>query len=787
MKLNHYGTFYNGGKIYFFKNKKKTVFFYKNMISIIDFKLDSICNFNFYLRSKIISFDVDRLETIILVVDSSMLLVLVDINNHKIITKMILKQLSYVIKISPFGKYFIIDNLNKIELWKFSSCSKKFGYSFFQIYRTYNQNYSDVHLIEWSNDGNYLISVSIDKVIKIFSFRKRNNFKLITLNVFFEKIFLVRFFYNSKRFLVLSEKNILTEWVFNLKKKKNKKIYENYNFSNIRFSRILFLAIGKLSISRAWLNSHSRTIFLILSNGQVSYFQIPKKIYIYKSKNNINLNYNTNISQNKLFKTDPFDIFYLTGSFVSNFIAIGKKKKKEILIYDWLKKIIIIKHKNFSEKLTSIALSPNDKLACTCNLKGHVIIWSLLSGFSFIKFRNHINSINRAIFLENNSRLITSSGSDGTVKIYDLKKCTVTKSFTSMLSIKNFDAVGIDKSGSFVASACIKTFLIFIWSLKTGLNVEILKNHQLFICDLYFTRKNLKIVTGSYDKCLILWHFDNRVYNKQNISCEIFKTYFKIISIEYHPFRDEIAVLFDSYCISFFRIKKTLEIISISIDIKKSMNKFYFNLELSIYISIGYLFNGKALLIIDSKFQLVSFKLFPLHYSNYHKILSVYLNNKNFYRIKTKNKKIKFSKLKNFALFYYCEGFFSLDIKNIKNKISEIYDNSKEKQVFQTTKWKKTFKWASFLHKKDFLIMIIDRLPFNLVKKFLNFLIKHSCSYKIKNIMKNYIDLFLNNKLKKETFNANFLYKVKIFFKYLLKQINQIRILSLYFLNFIQL
>jgi hypothetical protein len=47
MKLTHYGAYYDGGKIYFFENKKKIAFGYKNMITIIDYKLDSVVSFNF--------------------------------------------------------------------------------------------------------------------------------------------------------------------------------------------------------------------------------------------------------------------------------------------------------------------------------------------------------------------------------------------------------------------------------------------------------------------------------------------------------------------------------------------------------------------------------------------------------------------------------------------------------------------------------------------------------------------------------------------------------------------
>ena len=77
------------------------------------------------------------------------------------------------------------------------------------------------------------------------------------------------------------------------------------------------------------MNSLSELLFTILSNGQISYFQIPKRADIYRTNNLANLINKNILSQIKLFKTDPFDISYLSGTSNDNLISIGKKKKKK--------------------------------------------------------------------------------------------------------------------------------------------------------------------------------------------------------------------------------------------------------------------------------------------------------------------------------------------------------------------------------------------------------------------------------------------------------------------------
>jgi WD40 repeat protein len=800
MKLTHYGTYYNGGKIHFFQTKKKIAFYYKNMITIIDLKLESVKTLNFYLRSKILAFDIDMCENIILTIDSSNLLVLVDIKSCKIISKMILQKSSSIIKISPMGKYFIIGNLNKIELWKFS-CIQKNVYYNFQMSRTYNGNYSDISMVEWSDDGNYLITVSIDKTVKIFSFRKRNNFSQISINIFLKKVFLIKFFFNSRKFIVLSEKNVLTEWDFCYKKiKKFEKSSLTNKILNIKLSRVLFLSVKNSQILSSWMNSLSELLFIILTNGQISYFQIPKKAGIYRTNNLANLINKNILSQIKLFKIDPFDVSYLSGTLNDNLISIGKKKKKEILIIDWLKKKIIVKYQNLGEKITNIALSPNDKLACTCNSKRTVVIWSLVSGFSLIKFNNHVECINRIIFLEKNSRIILTSSADGTVKIYDLKKCTVTKSLDTVFPIKNFDALEVDNSGSFVASACANTFLIFIWSLKNGLIIEILNNHKSFVCDLFFTQKNIKIVTGSYDKSLILWHLDDRVYYKKNCSCEIIRTCVKIIAISRHPFKDQIAVLFDSYCISFFKIKKRLEIIGISIDIKKSIGKFSSNLILDNQISIGYSCDGNCFFIKDSKHQIFAFEIFPFRYISHHKIHSKHIKNKSFCNNTNKNGNLKLSRKKKFGVFHTYEGFFSFSFSEFKKKGFYLYHSHKTEILIKKKEWKNTFKWILSLKNSSFIDLLIEKLPLNVLNSFLEclFVSKNSyCEYRLieynkskrpdllKKYLSNYTDLVLI--LFDEFGKTNIDSKIIFFIKYLINFLTNIKVYMIYFISILKL
>nr|UXY87264.1 guanine nucleotide-binding protein beta SU like protein [Cryptomonas sp.] len=797
IKCIYYGAHYTGGKIMFFQDKKELIFAYRNYISVINLTFGSIRTISFQLRSNILTFDVDNIESRILIIDSSNLLIMVNIKNNKIISKMILARRCQYIKCSPMGRYFAIGAGRKIEIWKFSSLRLSCQ-CIFQLSRVYNAHYSDISTIDWSSDGKFFISLSLDKTIKIFSFRKQGNFPKIVVNLFQKKLYEVRFNFRSKNFLVLDENNVLSEWSFlnNLEKSKDItfKIYRS-----IIFVQSFRLLTHKLRILCVWLHIFSNVLFTVFVNGQVSYFLIPKTNLLYKKNQNKKMPINKKIIfQVKLFKLNNIDVSFLCGCLNSNLIAIGRKGKKEILVYDWIKKKIIVRHQSYISEITCLSLSPNDNLVCVGNRKGYIIVWSLVSGFPIIKFHNHISRVNRIIFLENNSRLIIASSADGTVKTYDLKKCLVTRSVSSLFPCKNFDALGIDKTGSIIASACAKTFLIFIWSLKNGSLIEMLKGHQLTICDLHFSREGLKLITGSMDKSLRVWYIEDRIGKNKDCHCEIFRTGREIIAMGYHPIKDEVVVLDSSYYVSSFRIKRNLAIINVSQSIKKNKLDFLLNSEFDRQFSLDYSFDGKKLFITDSKHVIYSFQYIPFLFLCQYQVFPNIIKEVNNKKFQNKNC-VKFSRKKNLYLILFGEEFCSVEetITNFAlNQISDDYII-----IFERNGWKKTFEWIIWLNNEDFFLLSLKSIPLILAKSFINsffmFRFKYIDIFEVgdiifqtKQIITQYFNLFGANfinfliKINKRTKNFNFSTDLKNLRKFLYKRFGKLKYLIFKLLNF---
>nr|UXY86834.1 guanine nucleotide-binding protein beta SU like protein [Cryptomonas paramecium] len=780
--MNHiyYGNCYNGGKVYFFHNKKKIVFLDKKKIVLVNFKIGFFRNFIFYTRSKISSFDIDKTESFMLVADSTKLISVFNLKTFKVVCRMICHNKIQNIKISPFLKYFTIVNFEKIEIWKFSLFQKNSS-CVFQLYQRYNLHYNYIVDVEWSDDGKYLLSFSMDRTIKIFSFQKRKIWEINT-NIYLKKIIFVKFHLNSKIILTLDENGFLSEWSFVCNSNKNAHVFSKPS-NNILIQIFPFL-IKKVKVINGWFNPFSNTIVLIFSNGQLTWTRIFTPNYNQNNKI-VQIFAKKKVATEKLFKTDPFELFYLVGCLNENLILICKLKRGEILLYNWFKKKFLIKYRNLFKKFTFILLSPNQNLACLCDSRGNVAIWSLISGFCITEFYSHIDRINRAIFLKKFSRLLFTSSIDGTVKMYDLKKCIILKSFDSLSSPKYFDALGIDTSGSFVASACERTFCIFIWTVKDGLIVDIMKKHATFIGDLYFTHIDLNIITVTSNE-LTMWFMDNRICDKKSPFCEIFQSYTKIIATCQHPFRDEIAVLFSCGSISFFDVKKSFKVHRTVINTNKLIKIKNKTLNTEPTASISYFLSGKFFLIRKTKLRVFCLRDFHLFFLF---CLKINFFNKKNYEVSGKNF-FSMSEKKKICLVLDEQGFFLLTIDIFDKKVNCFSKNTNsDKTNFKNENWNRFFKWICDLILKEkqmqfdanmIFIRILNEGCLQLVANFKIFLSKCSysrlCYSEQKFIFLEYVSChrkFLSKKCKFKNIFSSCNFKLKQLVKNYISNINQ--------------
>mmetsp|Transcript_23597 Transcript_23597/g.48103 ORF Transcript_23597/g.48103 Transcript_23597/m.48103 type:complete len:558 (+) Transcript_23597:22-1695(+) len=314
------------------------------------------------------------------------------------------------------------------------------------------------------------------------------------------------------------------------------------------------IPVKNKKITAVFFNFTSENIFIGLIDGKILVFDLSKILStkFNKKKKFCRLEKLYSI-QSYSFSNSP--ISSLSGSSTSSLIAIGKFKSGNVMIFDQLSKKILINYGDSKNSFCCCDISPNNQVICTGNQDGSVNIWSKNSGFCLLKFFNHTREINGIIFLKNNSRAIISSSSDGSLKIFDLRKSIVSQTFFLPGSSNNFDLLASDDSGFFIACSCKQTFFIYIWSLKKGNLIESLEGHVSKIYKIAFLENRINLISGSSDQTVRIWNLEN-LTTPAACSCDIFNLHEKISRISIHPTKTEVAIFSESGFLHFFDFRE---------------------------------------------------------------------------------------------------------------------------------------------------------------------------------------------------------------------------------------
>lgn len=585
---NQFGQFYSGGPIITIPNGKKILFQTQNSVSIIDLLLGKIETLNIRFRDHISSIDIDKIGKYLLVVDKSSLMTIVNIYKKKIKGRLLLSGNSFLCKWSPRNKYLVVAIFRYIQIWKVIKLNQSSFFSF-QLSRTHKSHQNQIVSLDWHFSGNYLISAGKEGIVKIFSFRKKENFLEININGFSEKILSLSFFDLSNSILILCQNNFLFQIDLNEKKKKNKSFEITTSMTEFRLDE------KNKKVTSFNLFKMAEVFFLGYSDGSLGLFEIKKNFKIKKkfSKNNFLL---------RIQNIEPFEPFRIPISKFSvctskNLISLANSEKNRLIVFDLEKRKIIILYEKFFEKPTTMSLSNNNNIIIIGNKNGNVTVWSIKTGFCILKFSNHLLDVSKVLFHKYSSRIAISSSKDGTIKIYDLLKCKVMRTLDCNSKNKSLNLIDLNHTGFFIVSCCEITFKIFLWSVKSGIVIEQLNGHKSDIIELSFMKNELKILSCDINGIMKLWIFQEKGPRIYDFFCETFETWEKVLCIDFNIFLCKLALLTENHEIIFFdfALKKCFDRISFNFSAflkKKSSN--YCNYQ---QVSMNYNKNGKDLVL----------------------------------------------------------------------------------------------------------------------------------------------------------------------------------------------
>lgn len=306
----------------------------------------------------------------------------------------------------------------------------------------------------------------------------------------------------------------------------------------------------------------------------------------------------------------------------------------QILIYDGEKNEVLLTHDNIVKNIVSFAISYNERLLAIGNFQGELTLCSNSSGLFLLRFHNSIKKIANLEFFWKNSRLILASYQDGTINLFDLKKCHVLRAFHSDLTLNKFDLICVNYMGSIVASSCLETDSIYLWTVRKGSLVEILGGHKSSITGIIFTKNSLKLISGSLDKSLRIWDLKNILKKNAKLYCTVLKSDQKLYRFSMHPFLLELAVISDKNQILFFDLKNFKLASIIKIDKFENNNRDYLKKNKKIKSSINFSNCGKFIFL-----YYFSKKMKIIYYYSLTIISVIKFSPKTFYNRKLSRKK----------------------------------------------------------------------------------------------------------------------------------------------------
>lgn len=229
---------------------------------------------------------------------------------------------------------------------------------------------------------------------------------------------------------------------------------------------------------------------------------------------------------------NPLDSVCLSPT--GEWIAVGSQHQGELLVWEWQSETYIVKQKGHHHGVRCIAYSPtgynvggqagkNDlgggastanaasggtsqNVLATGGFDGKVKLWSCVSGFCYVTFKEHTAEITDICFTPQANAVISASA-DGSVRAYDLLRYRNFRTFVAPpgyeKKIFGFDSVAVDNGGEIVAAACKgESYAVLVWSIQKGDILEVLTGNEGPVGCLEFSpnlRHPGQLVCGSWD------------------------------------------------------------------------------------------------------------------------------------------------------------------------------------------------------------------------------------------------------------------------------------------------
>ncbi len=560
---NLFGAVHNTGRVIFTKDDSSILLSpIGNKILCLDLKHGTSQTLPIESRSNIDILDISTNGKILIVIDVNGYCIIINFPKQIITSYFNFRGKVNCLKISPDNNFLAVSINKSIKIFEMPKMKKEFEP--FVLYRNYTSFHNDkITCLNWSNDSRFILTGAKDTSVRLLNVFKIKNYIPLMFTGHRKKLINCFFSEDNNRIYSISQDGIMFIWKYiNEKSEEYKK--------QLNFERRVKGNKNLKSKNELMENSSSSEDE---KNDELEYYSdFEKRIltgrYILEKKQQFNIksklvqceinSFNENPEENIIvlaFQDGSFSIYSL-NSFENkkslkisdskitslsinkkgNWISFGSKYISKLIIWEWKSESYIYKQQGLLNEITVISYS-NDSSQISCGSNdGRIKIYDTSNSQCLNTFIDHNMKITGLQYCPNKSNVLISCSYDGTVRAFDLIKY---KNFRIMTTPKltKFTCCSVDFTGEIICAGSLETYIIYIWSLKTGDLIDTLTGHSSPISTLKFSNISDMLVSGSWDNTVKIWE----LYSKKGIG-ETLNHNSKILSVDISPDDKEIAV-----------------------------------------------------------------------------------------------------------------------------------------------------------------------------------------------------------------------------------------------------
>lgn len=442
------------------------------------------------------------------------------------------------VKFSPDGTRLAAAIGRKLQLW-FTPSSERREFAPFVLDQTVSLHRDGILDLCWTLDSRYILTTSADMSAKIFpACQDGQNVRRSPLSLIAHKHRVVAgFFYATREsklgILTLGQDGVAYQWLLDTD---NFKLLSREDSTGFGTRRLLSLngdaganAANMGHVTASSFCPSNNTFLVGLQSGAFALYRIA-------GSDELELVHALSVSQNAVHAV----ALNFSGEWVAFASAsdVSKNSTGSVVVWDWKAESFVMKQQGHLGKHSSLILcldfSADSTLIATGGRDGKVKIWSALTGFCISTFSDHSGEVTSVRFSKNN-RVLLSASSDGTIRAVDLIRYRHFKTLTTPRPVQ-FSCMEADASGELVMAGTHDTWEIFVWSLQTGVILDVLAGHSGPIQKLHFDPVRQRLVSASWDRTIRTWDLYSREKHVQSLSHDS-----EVLSVSFHPSGQEMA------------------------------------------------------------------------------------------------------------------------------------------------------------------------------------------------------------------------------------------------------